>query len=202
MEPPGNRDRTEIPSRETDSLAGTALCPSSVVPERLPSSSLIPGPPVRVKTDEYPRETPFGARATMTKQTVAGNAYRWAHPVIEQMVRNRPAAALDFLQADSTTKHFVALAVRGWEAHQDRSERVLWQLSGEIFSRPPPHRSCRVVGNRVRQAELSEAAPRPRFDAAPVRRAGYGLTRPAAAAPPAPVLKDLAQGARDDRAFR
>jgi hypothetical protein len=74
----------------------------------------------------------------MTKQTVAGNAYRWAHPVIEQMVRYRPAAALDFLQADAATKHFVALAVRGWEAHQDRSERVLRQLSGEIFSRLRP----------------------------------------------------------------
>jgi hypothetical protein len=49
----------------------------------------------------------------MTKPTVAGNAYRWAHPAIEQMVRYRPAAALDFLQADAPTKHFVALAVRG-----------------------------------------------------------------------------------------
>ena len=48
----------------------------------------------------------------MTKPTVAGNAYRWAHPVIEQMVRYRPAAALDFLLADAATKHFVALAVR------------------------------------------------------------------------------------------
>jgi hypothetical protein len=72
----------------------------------------------------------------MTKPTVAGNAYRWAHPAVEQMVRYRPAVAIDFLQADSATKHFVALAVRGWEAHQGRSERVLWQLSGDIFSRP------------------------------------------------------------------
>jgi len=74
----------------------------------------------------------------MTRPTVAGNAYRWAHPAIEQMVRHRPSAALDFLRADSTTKHFVALAVRGWEAHQGRSERVLRQLSGDIFSRPRP----------------------------------------------------------------
>ena len=74
----------------------------------------------------------------MTKPTVAGNAYRWAHPAIEQLVRYRPAAALDFVQADAPTKHFVALAVRGWEAHQDRSERVLWQLSADIFSRPRP----------------------------------------------------------------
>jgi hypothetical protein len=74
----------------------------------------------------------------MTKPTVAGNAYRWAHPAIEQMVRYRPTAALDFLQADAPTKHFVALAVRGWEAHQNRSERVLWQLSADIFSRPRP----------------------------------------------------------------
>jgi hypothetical protein len=74
----------------------------------------------------------------MTKPTVAGNAYRWAHPAIEQMVRQRPSAALDFLQADAATKHFVALAVRGWETHQGRSERVLRQLAGAIFSRPRP----------------------------------------------------------------
>jgi hypothetical protein len=91
-----------------------------------------------MKTDESRRETPSGARATMTKPTVAGNAYRWARPTVEQMVRYRPAVAVDFLRADSTTKHFVALAVRGWEAHQGRSERVLWQLSGDIFSRPRP----------------------------------------------------------------
>ena len=72
----------------------------------------------------------------MTKPTVATNAYRWAHPAIEQMVRYRPAAALDFLQADAATKHFVALAVRGWEARQGQFERVLWQLSADIFSRP------------------------------------------------------------------
>ena len=74
----------------------------------------------------------------MTKLTVAGNAYRWAHPVVEQMVRYRPAAALDFLQADGATKHFVALAIRGWEAHQDRSEQVLRRLSADIFARPRP----------------------------------------------------------------
>jgi hypothetical protein len=94
--------------------------------------------PLRVIIDEYPRETPSGARATMTKPTVAGNAYRWALPAVEQMVRYRPAAAIDFLQAEAATKHFVALAVRGWEAHQGRSERVLWQLAGDIFSRPRP----------------------------------------------------------------
>jgi hypothetical protein len=72
----------------------------------------------------------------MAKPTVAGNAYRWAHPAIEQMVHQRPAAALDFLQADAPTKHYVALAVRGWETHQGRSERVLQQLAGDVFSRP------------------------------------------------------------------
>src|SRR5215467_9160800 len=45
---------------------------------------------------------------------------------------------LDFLQADATTKHYVALAVRGWEAHQGRSERVLRRLAEDIFSRPRP----------------------------------------------------------------
>ena len=74
----------------------------------------------------------------MTKATVAGNAYRWAHLAIEQMIRHRPVAALDFLQADATTKHYAALAVRGWETHQGRSERVLQQLAGDIFSRPRP----------------------------------------------------------------
>jgi hypothetical protein len=74
----------------------------------------------------------------MTKPTVVGNAYRWAHPAIEQMVCHRPSAALDFLRADSTTKHFVALAVRGWETHQDQSERMLQRLAGDIFSRPSP----------------------------------------------------------------
>ena len=80
----------------------------------------------------------LGQHANMTKPTVARNAYRWAHPAIERMIRRRPAAALDFLQADATTKHFVALAVRGWEAHQGRSERVLRQLAEDIFSRPRP----------------------------------------------------------------
>ena len=78
------------------------------------------------------------ARASKTKTTVAGNAYRWAFPAVEQMIRYRPAIAIDFLQADATTKHFVALAVRGWEVRHDRSERVIWQLSGDIFSRARP----------------------------------------------------------------
>jgi hypothetical protein len=33
----------------------------------------------------------------MTKPTVAGYAYRWAHPAIERMIRYRPAVAIDFL---------------------------------------------------------------------------------------------------------
>ena len=72
----------------------------------------------------------------MTKPSVAANAYRWAHPPIERMVYYRPATALDFLRADAATKHFVALAVRGWEAHQHQSDRVLRQLAGDIFCRP------------------------------------------------------------------
>jgi hypothetical protein len=77
-------------------------------------------------------------RASKAKATVAGNAYRWALPAVEQMIGYRPALAIDFFQADATTKHFVALAVRGGEARQGRSERVLWQLSGDIFSKPRP----------------------------------------------------------------
>jgi hypothetical protein len=74
----------------------------------------------------------------MAKPTVAGNAYRWACPMVERMVRHRPAIALDLLQADAATKHFVALAIRGWELHQGGCERALWRLSEELFSRPRP----------------------------------------------------------------
>src|SRR5215217_4525553 len=56
-----------------------------------------------------------GESEGMARPTVAGNAYRWASPAIERMIRNRPAIALDLLQADTATRHFVALAVRGWE---------------------------------------------------------------------------------------
>jgi hypothetical protein len=74
----------------------------------------------------------------MARPTVAGNAYRWAHPAIERMIRHRPAIAIDLLQADAATKHFVALAIRGWELHQGGCERALRQLSENIFSRPRP----------------------------------------------------------------
>jgi hypothetical protein len=74
----------------------------------------------------------------MANQTVAGNSYRWAAPGIEQMIRNRPAIAVDLLQADAATKHFVALAIRGWELRQGRCERALRQLSEDLFSRPRP----------------------------------------------------------------
>jgi len=74
----------------------------------------------------------------MARPTVAGNAYRWAAPVIERMIRNRPTIAVDLLQADATTKHFVALAIRGWELHQGRCERGLRRLSDDLFSRPRP----------------------------------------------------------------
>jgi hypothetical protein len=74
----------------------------------------------------------------MARLTVAGNAYRWACPMVERMIRNRPAIAVDLLQADTATKHFVALAVRGWELHQGGCERGLRQLSEDLFSRPRP----------------------------------------------------------------
>jgi hypothetical protein len=69
---------------------------------------------------------------------VLTNAYHWAHPAIDQMMRHHPAAAIDFLRADAASKHFVALAIRGWETRHGRSEPVLQQLAGEIFSRPRP----------------------------------------------------------------
>jgi hypothetical protein len=74
----------------------------------------------------------------MARPTVAGNAYRWACPMVERMVRHRPAIAADLLQADAATKHFVALAIRGWELHQDGRESALQQLSEDLFSRPRP----------------------------------------------------------------
>src|SRR5208283_4624340 len=65
-----------------------------------------------------------------------------------------------------------------------------------------PGGSRRAMGNRVRQAELSETAAGPRSAAPPIRRPGGSLVRPATAAPAAPMLKDLVRGTRSDRAFR
>ena len=95
----------------------------------------------------------------MTKLTVAGNAYRWAHPAIEQMVGRRPAAALDFLQTDATTKHYVALTVRGSEAHQVRFERVLQQLAGDIFSRPRPSVLAEMRGTGLGKLSFLKRVP-------------------------------------------
>ena len=72
----------------------------------------------------------------MARPTVAGNAYRWACPMVERMIRDQPAIAVDLLQADTATKHFVALAVRGWETGQGRGEHALSSLSNDLFSRP------------------------------------------------------------------
>src|SRR5258708_39907109 len=77
-----------------------------------------------------------GETPIMAKLTVVRNAYRWAYPAIEQMIRHRPAIAADLLQADAATKHFVAFAIRGWEVRKARTESVLRQLSHELFSRP------------------------------------------------------------------
>ena len=74
----------------------------------------------------------------MARPTVAGNAYRWACPMVERMIRHRPAIATDLLQADAATKHFVALAIRGWELRQGRCEQALRRLSEDLFSRPRP----------------------------------------------------------------
>jgi hypothetical protein len=82
----------------------------------------------------------------MARPTVAGNAYRWACPTVERMIRNRPAIAVDLLQADAATKHFVALAIRGWELHQGGCERALRQLSADIFSRPRPAVLAKIWG--------------------------------------------------------
>ena len=95
----------------------------------------------------------------MTKPTVAGTAYRWAYPVVEQIIDYRPAAALDFLQADASTRHFVALAVRGWEAQQHRSERVLRELAEQIFSRPRPLVLAELWGTGFGKLSLLKRLP-------------------------------------------
>jgi hypothetical protein len=82
----------------------------------------------------------------MARPTVAGNAYRWACPVVERMIRHRPPIAADLLQADAATKHFVALAIRGWELHQGGCEQALRQLSDDLFSRPRPAVLAKIWG--------------------------------------------------------
>src|SRR5258708_1757860 len=77
-----------------------------------------------------------GETPIIAKLTVVRNAYRWAYPAIEQMIRHWPAIAADLLQADAATKHFVALAIRGWEMRQAGAEAALRRLSYELFSRP------------------------------------------------------------------
>src|SRR5947208_16914109 len=72
----------------------------------------------------------------MATKSVAANAFRWAAPTIERLIQYEPRSSLDFLQADLATKHYVALAVRGWEVTHDRSDAVLHRLALELFSHP------------------------------------------------------------------
>jgi len=75
-------------------------------------------------------------RGRAAQRTAAATIYRWAHRAVADIIRYCPATAVDFLEADPATRHFVALAVRGWEVHHDRAEPVLRQLAADIFSRP------------------------------------------------------------------
>jgi hypothetical protein len=52
------------------------------------------------------------------------------------MVRSRPAIAVDLLEADSSTRHFVAMTIRGWELHHNGADPALRQLAADIFARP------------------------------------------------------------------
>ncbi len=96
----------------------------------------------------------------MARPTIAGNAYRWACPMVERMMRHRPAIAADLLQADAATKHFVALAIRGWELRQGRCERALQQLSEDLFSRPRPAVLAEVWGVRLGKLGFLRRLPR------------------------------------------
>lgn len=69
-------------------------------------------------------------------RTVTAMIYRWAHSYVAEIVCSRPNTAVDFLQADLATRHFVALAIRGWELHGNRSKPALRQLAADIFARP------------------------------------------------------------------
>jgi len=69
-------------------------------------------------------------------RTATAMIYRWAHSYVAEMVCSRPDTAVDFLQADLATRHFIALVIRGWELHGSRSKPALRQLAEDIFSRP------------------------------------------------------------------
>lgn len=95
----------------------------------------------------------------MTKLTVAGNAYRWVHPAVQQIIDYCPAGARDFLEADGPTRHFVALAVRGWEVRQARSARALRELAEQIFSRPRPLVLAHLWGTGFGKLSLLKRLP-------------------------------------------
>jgi hypothetical protein len=79
--------------------------------------------------------------------------------MVERMIRNRPAIAVDLLQADAATKHFVALAIRGWELHRGRCEQALRQLSDDLFSRPRPTVLAKIWGVGLGQLGFLKRLP-------------------------------------------
>ena len=72
----------------------------------------------------------------MIPKTVASRAYRWAAPTVATLIRRNPASAVHFFEADPTTKHYVALAVRGWETYQKGSAERLDELAADLFCAP------------------------------------------------------------------
>ena len=95
----------------------------------------------------------------MATQSVAANAFRWAAPSVERLIRYQPTTSLDFLQAGPATKHYVALAVRGWEVAHDRSDAVLHRLAVELFSRPRTIVLTQMWGQRFGKLALLRRLP-------------------------------------------
>ena len=95
----------------------------------------------------------------MATQSVAANAFRWAAPSVERLIRYQPTTSLDFLQAGPATKHYVALAVRGWEVTHDRSDAVLHRLALELFSRPRTTVLAQMWGQRFGKLALLHRLP-------------------------------------------
>jgi hypothetical protein len=95
----------------------------------------------------------------MATKSVAANAFRWAAPTIERLIHYQPSSSLDFLRAGPATKHYVALAVRGWEVTHDRSDAVLHRLALELFSHPRTTVLAQMWGQRFGKLALLRRLP-------------------------------------------
>jgi hypothetical protein len=99
----------------------------------------MPADEVQLAVDEEGRVdcgSPPQQRASEARRTAMAGIYGWASLILREVVRYRPLTAVELLQADPATKHYVALALRGWEVHQHRSRPALRRLSVDLFERP------------------------------------------------------------------